>query len=403
MIDDDRPVVLLTARHPSAVSIVRAMTKQMVPGFTVHLVATGAAARALARTQLDPSVNVWLPSADQERFEVASPNSRSVPTIWSSVGLEDQATAIRLRDACAQLVTAVGPRLIVRTTTAEGLGPDEIVPTVADDVPTVCVQDFYGVGFALTDGEHPVAQRGVDVLCVPDQWAMEQAQYRGVQRVQAVGWTILDDIANWGVAHPQTRETRSIHRIGLVGGANGLDLELDLVSEAVGALGDFSVEYRPHPRLSAEGQTSVRLACEQGGIEYSDSGGVLQWAVGTDTLISAGSNLNLQVMAFGAADPSPRRRLDPDGGTVSCFRLNPPSRNLVSDPNMTTWLDVIPPTHEVGRGSVIAPAGSLAEAARQFTETDARRKLREQASTYFSPSGAAAKVLGVARELLASG
>ena len=237
----------------------------------MHVVATGAAARALARIQLDAKIHLWLPSDDEERFERVSSKSRPVPTMWASVGLEDRATALRLLDACAQLVAAVNPQLIIRTTTAEGLGPDEVVPTVAEDVPTICVQDFYGVGFALTDGEHPVAQRGVDVLCVPDPWAMEQAQRRGVQRVQAVGWTILDDIASWGADYPESRETPSPHRIGLVGGANGLDFELDLLGEAGAVLKDFSVEYRPHPRLSAEDQTSVRLACKKSGIGYSES------------------------------------------------------------------------------------------------------------------------------------
>ena len=414
------------------------MVAAVIPQLTRHadvvILATDAAARVLAvrhtnviaRAGVCTFVPRWMvrgaPLSDEDPgvafVELRSPadlcaESDRGQTSPTQIRLSDSAGAERLLRALIAELRRLTPDVVLRTTPSSHIGVDELAATAAARIarrPIVrCVQDYYGVGFALGDGEHAVANVGVRDIATVDEAAAAMLAPRTGRQPVVVGWAALDGMLTGPGYAVARREGRQICGIDPsdrfvvyacgpdAEGSNEMIRDFQVVSTIVLSLADEGVRvrfgYREHPRQTAAERNQMRALsaeAEQRGILVSAMPRLSyrQCLATPDAIVSAMSMVNIDALALQSVARAECERTQ--GTTVSIYTTEEPTRALT---HRLTGLDLLP-THRPGAGSLCATYADLANCLRiAFTDAAAWARLAVEADRLYLPDGRATERL----------
>ena len=373
--------MLVTVRHPGPATAVEAVLPALRDHCDVVILATGPAAARFATRPAD--CETWGPHPHQVRFEapIRPAPAGGIDPGWTTViDPSDTAGCAQLLRAVRAVIAEVRPDVVLRTTPSEGIGIDEVLATAAAPIPTVAFQDFYGLGWGLGPGEHPVADTPAARVLVVDEAAADMVERHASVPSTVVGWAHLAHVATW----PQHERLRSQHhrsgrrQVGIIGAAVDEPVSevhrFSPIAEAYVAAGAL-VAYRPHPRTPARIAADIQARLPRGDHGAQLAGTVQAALAAVDVVISDSSILNLEAMAYVSTDAA--AVTDPWAGTTSAY-LNRGTFDL----GATGWIHQPPPTHDADRGSEIFAGDDPTEAVAHTLDAGRRLRRREEAASY---------------------
>jgi hypothetical protein len=390
-------MALATIRHPGPAHALAAVIRAN-PDWSWIVAAAGVGRRVLITDHVDissrPTIRIMTPAADGSVWRQCDP-SQALAAADPTVADTDLAGAERVLEGCRQLLAACNPDVVVRTTPSTGIGPDELVATAAA-VPTLCIQDFYGLGSALA-GRHAVANKPVAGVVTIDAWAEQMVRdHTGLPTVSA-GWIAHERFLHF----PSYRTTRNAARqacglladdrlVLIVGSSPDIPLgaERELL-EAVAKIGSAAPRnqrtcfaYRSHPRRPAKSVELLKSVMDDRSMCMVQLPVVLspaQFLAMPDIVISRASVLNIEVLAYAATEKE----------HVS---LLPLSVYVYDDSEPLFdgyWGHQSPPTHRHAAGNLIAgPYDLVDQIIDNWNDSPSRRELDLRARTQYAPRAA---------------
>jgi hypothetical protein len=414
--------LLITVRHPGPAELILSSLPALSAYAEILILATDSALRHLSDRampvlrqyvtrvvvpakegflELDPRLASNLPSASGFSTELDPADVRGAEHLLAKVD------ALFVRDL---------PDFFLRTTPASKLGVDELVATALRrrGYPgrIHCVQDYYGVGIAMRQDEHPVARVGIDEIATVDAAAAEFASALTGLRAQVLGWVSFEQYLS-GMTYGRARE-KGRAALGLgpdrklvlyAGICSGLvdndvrDFEksLQAVCELTSRKRAVSLAVRTHPRCSPEERQSYTELCERyaSRVCFQSLDGlatIREIMAVPDVIISPASAFNLDALAYASTDPRPE--------TCSVYSTGIyATRALHSLTGMSA-----PPTHKPRNGHFVASYEDMADVvAEALFSPDARSLAAARAAELYRPDGKSANRLARFLGLLPDG
>jgi hypothetical protein len=410
--------LLITARHPGPADLILGLLPNLAEYMELHIIATDAALQLLLdrgrHTLRDCATVLWTHGTQGfHRVDLSAPPALPPPATFSATQIDpaDLASAERLVRQLSVFFSSFRPDLFLRTTPSSLIGIDELAPAALRSggfrTPIHCLQDYYDVGLALRDNEHPVAKVGIDAIATVDEAAARSARERSGRDAAVIGWASFDKYLT-GLPYREARVSgrrlldlpkngKLVLYAGIRSGlSNGNDL-LDF-EQCLASLVDYSalrpelrVALRTHPRCPPEEQLAYQTLCQKYDkrIRFQSIDQLTEFRqvlAAPDALLSPASALNLDALAYAATEPDPE--------TQSVFLTGPYARAAIR----ASVGPALPPTHQPGNGSFLADYETLGDVLDQalFSPAD-QAAAAARAAALYRPDGACA--LRVARFL----
>jgi hypothetical protein len=403
--------LLITARHPGPADLILGLLPGLAEYMELHIIATDTALQLLLDrgrpTLRDCATTLWTHGTQGfHRVDLSVPPALPPPATFSTTQIDpaDLASAARLVRELRVFFSSFMPDLFLRTTPSSLIGIDELAPAALRSggfrAPIHCLQDYYDVGLALRDDEHPVAKVGIDAIATVDEAAARSVRERSGRDATVVGWASFDKYLTglpYRAARVSGRRLLGLPengklvlyagiRAGLPDGTDLLDFE-----QCLAALVDYSalrpevrVALRTHPRCPPEERLAYQQLCQtyDRRIRFQSIDRLTEFRqvlAAPDALLSPASALNLDALAYAATDPNPE--------TQSVFLTGPYARAAFQ----ASAGSALPPTHQSGSGSFLSGYETLGDILDQalFSPTD-QAAAAARAAALYRPDGACA-------------
>jgi hypothetical protein len=409
-----RNTLLVTLRHPGPLDFVIAAIPKLSASLHVVILATDSAARSLmeryAKHLYEQNVTIWLDLWSPGVFRKVEPGEkiRDLPSVATNsptqLRLNDHDGMNRLLPELVRLSAEIQPDIVLRTTPSHSIGVDELMPVALRSTgyngPILALQDYYGVGLALGDDEHRIANVGVDAIATIDENASRMIQERLGIEATVVGWVAHETYLT-GESHRKVRdEARAVltlvdEKLILYAGiCSNLPDDNDVkdfveVVRAVASLrkrqSKIRFGYKLHPRTGKEEAAkyhsfAAQAASEIGLIDLPAFPSQRHYLAVADLIVSPASAFILEALAFGSVD----REKDPNQTTVSLYTTGAYAQTAMKQLTGYSLL----PTHEEDGGSLCSNYDLLDEMLeRGLFDRNLRATVSENAARIYRPPG----------------
>ena len=243
--------ILITLRHPGPVQAIVAVLPCLVKHYEVTIIATDTGLSTLIMRFGEEIERVRVFYLYQNQWKIHSNQCED----WKNADtLEFDYKAPKLdhlRDKLAELILAVQPDVVLRTTPAIKIGIDEIIVEVCNrissDIRCLCYQEDYGCGIALERMQNPIA-----VVDIHAKQILKKASIKSVI-VGCLGQSIYKKYKPYCVARSLARRELGIQDdecviLYSIGASISFELELEHFTAMLNRIDKHKIYYKFHPR-----------------------------------------------------------------------------------------------------------------------------------------------------------
>ena len=243
--------ILITLRHPGPVQSIAAVLPYLVKHYEVMIIATDTGLSTLIMRFGDQIEGIKVFYLCQNQWKIFSKRCED----WKNADiLEFEYEVLKfdlLRDKLVELIQAVRPDVVLRTTPAIKIGIDEIIVEVcsriSSDIRCLCYQEDYGCGIDLERMQNPIA-----VVDIHAQQMLKRASINSVV-VGCLGQSIYKKYKPYCVARSLARGKLGIRDdecvvLYSIGASRSFELELEHFTTMLNRMNTHKVYYKFHPR-----------------------------------------------------------------------------------------------------------------------------------------------------------
>lgn len=390
--------IIITCRHPGPTWLIAESINTLITKYRIYLL--------LSRSAINFILERYPELLKSNRVTVYYLNNYSVEkynvdsfTFTKQMNENSNKNQLLLLQALTAFLKTISFDIVIRTTPSSGIDVDEILPTAVRSLgytgPILAIQDYYGVGNLLNNGEDTLLKYGVTHLATVDNLAMDLMKTRFTGSIHSVGWIAHDSFLKATPFHLIRQEKRNI--LGVTNkdlivffACSALNNEVDLVVfehvlKSLQKLNlEFSFLYKVHPRMTNreiskykdiinKNGKGIRLISEESFSTY------LEFLAVPDLIISTASMVNIDALAYATIEKNF------ENAPVSLYIEDKFIRKAIQQ---DTGIDVLP-THLSGHGSLCTNLLCLKETIyRGLVDHTLRENTLIEAANYFKPKNA---------------
>ncbi|PEK39641.1 hypothetical protein CN568_24160 [Bacillus pseudomycoides] len=384
--------IVITCRHPGPTWFIAEAIPTLTSKYEIYLLLSDTAITFIVERYPSLLIN--------ERVQVFYLNKNIIEKInvksfeLSNDNIDGSIDTSLILESMIKFFKEIDFDIVIRTTPVTGIDVDEILPTAVRNVgysgPILGIQDYYGVGNILNDGEDDLLKYGVTHLATVDNLAVEIMKHRFSGPIRSTGWLAHDLFLRSDPLSMVRENIRSSLGISqnqkvVFYACSALQYESDFIGfeHVLTSLVELNLDvtflYKVHPRMTHreiskyadilnEFGKGLKVVPED---EFSD---YLEYLAVSDLVISTASMVNLDTLAYttlqGSFNDVPVSLYIED----DCIR-----QAILKATGLLTL-----PTHLAGHGSLCTNLLDLKETINQgLVNTVLRENILKEAAYYF--------------------